>query len=244
LSYDVSLETHPGVGLDWHWANSFAKLDKAWDHVVLQSFSTLDRDKPGDPTLLADYTQRWADVLVARNPAVDIRLDSTWSRADLTYRNQSPWTGKVIYAMADDLSCGYAQAAKGAARVKGVVQVGQAFNRALRAGLAAPNPYEGVAYGQVNLWAYDSYHASAFGYYLEALMLFGSITGKDPLSLGPREQAALEMGFSPLQTTALQRVAHDQLAADQTPSDYCAAQAAPAATPAVTPAAPAPASGH
>ena len=223
LSYDVSLETHPGIGLDWHWTNSFAKLDKAWDHVVLQSFSTLDRDKPGDPTVLVDYTKRWADVFTARNPNVDIRLDSTWSRADLTYRTQSPWTGKAIDAMANDVSCGYGQAAKGTEHVKAVVQVGQAFNRAIRTNVAAPNPYAGIAWGAVDLWAYDNYHASAFGYYLEALMLFGSITGKDTLSLGPREQAALEMGFSPQQTTALQQVAHDQLAADQTPTDYCAA---------------------
>jgi hypothetical protein len=239
LSYDVSLETHPGIGLDWHWANSFAKLDKAWDHVVLQSYSTLDRDKPGDPSVLIDYAQRWADVFVARNRDVDIRLDSTWSRADLTYRTESPWTGKAIYTMANDVSCGYAQAAKGARQVKGVVQVGQAFNRALRTGLAAPNPYEGVVWGQVDLWAWDNYHASAFGYYLEALMLFGAITGKDPLSLGPREQAALEMGFSPQQTTALQQTAHDQLAADQTPTDYCGAQATPASGPATTVGAPA-----
>ena len=102
LSYEVSLETHPGIGLDWHWTNSFAKLDKAWDHVVLQSFSTLDRDKPGDPTLLADYTRRWADTFAARNPAVDIRMTATWSRADLTFQAQSPWTGKPIFAMADD----------------------------------------------------------------------------------------------------------------------------------------------
>ena len=234
LSYDVSLETHPGIGLDWHWANSFAKLDKAWDHVVLQSFSTLDRDKPGDPTLLADYTRRWADTFAARNPAVDIRMTATWSRADLTFQTQSPWTGKPIFAMADDLSCGYGQAAKATPRVKAVIEVGEAFSRAIRAGVADANPYNGVPFGQVDLWAYDNYHASAFGYYLEALMLFGSVTGKDPQSLGAREQAALELGFSPQQTTALQKIAHDELAA--APQDHCTAPgvapviAVPAAT--------------
>ncbi len=223
LSYEVSLETHPGIGLDWHWANSFAKLDKAWDHVVLQSFSTLDRDKPGDPALLADYTKRWADTFSARNPAVDIRMTATWSRADLTFQTQSPWTGKPIFAMADDLSCGYGQAAKATPRVKAVIEVGEAFSRAIRANVADANPYNGVPYGQVDLWAYDNYHASAFGYYLEALMLFGSLTGKDPQVLGAREQAALELGFSPQQTTALQKIAHDELAAPQ--QDHCTAQA-------------------
>ena len=103
-------------------------------------------------------------------------------------------------------------AARATPVVKGVVEVGQAFNRAMRTGVADPDPYDGIAFGQVDLWAYDNYHASAFGYYLEALMLFGSVTGKDPLSLGSRETAAVELGFSPLQTTALQQVAHDQLA--------------------------------
>jgi hypothetical protein len=228
LSYEVSLETHPGIGLDWHWSNSFAKVDKAWDHVVLQSYSTLDREKPGDPALLVDYTRHWAETFSARNPAVDIRVMATWSRADLTFLTQSPWTGKTIFAMADDLSCGYGQAAKASPRVKAVVEVGEAFSRAIRTGVADANPYAGIPFGQVDLWAWDNYHASAFGYYLEALMLFGSVTGKDPQALGAREQAALELGFSPQQTIALQTIAHDQLAAS--PQDHCSAPAAPPAT--------------
>jgi hypothetical protein len=42
LDYDVSLETVPGVGLDYHYAQKRAVLDRRWDEVVLQSFSTLD----------------------------------------------------------------------------------------------------------------------------------------------------------------------------------------------------------
>ena len=62
--------------------------------------------------------------------------------------------------------------------------VGLAWNRAFAAGVADPNPYDGITPGQINLWAYDSYHASEFGYYLEALLVFGKVTGHDPLSLG------------------------------------------------------------
>jgi hypothetical protein len=221
LSYDVSLATHPGIGLDWHWANSFAKLDKAWDHVVLQDYSTLDKDKPGDPALLVDYTRRWAEAFTARNPAVDIRLTATWSRADLTFKTPSPWTGRSIFAMADDVSCGYGLAAKASPQIKAVVEVGEAFNRAIRSGVADGDPYEGLPYGQVNFWAWDNYHASAFGYYLEALMVFGSVTGRDPESLGSGEQAALELGFSPQQTAAVQAIAHDELAAPA--QDHCTA---------------------
>src|SRR5512147_806541 len=36
LDYDVSLETVPGVGIDYHYENKRALLDRAWDAVVLQ----------------------------------------------------------------------------------------------------------------------------------------------------------------------------------------------------------------
>jgi hypothetical protein len=63
------------------------------------------------------------------------------------------------------------------------------------------------------LWTHDHYHASSFGYYLEALILFGSITDRDPRSLGESECSGFELGFSRAQVGALQQVAFDQLAA-------------------------------
>jgi hypothetical protein len=75
------------------------------------------------------------------------------------------------------------------------------------------NPYDGIAAGKVDLWTWDGYHASAYGYYLEALVVFGAITGEDPRSLGPGETAASELGFSPEQTRTMQQIAHDELAA-------------------------------
>jgi hypothetical protein len=115
--------------------------------------------------------------------------------------------------MGKDIEAGYEAARKGAPKAAGVVQTGLAFNRAIDTGFADPNPYDGIGVGQIDIWAYDGYHASAFGYYLEALMAFGKVTGKDPLSLGDRERAAADFGFSPAQTHALQQIAHDQLAA-------------------------------
>jgi hypothetical protein len=211
LDYDVSLETHPNVGLDWHWANALSKLDRPWDHVVLQSLSTLDPARPGDPSLLVRDVGRFATLFRARNPKVDIELDATWSRADLTFANPSPWNGKPIFAMGDDLSCAYRKAAAAMGRVRGVIETGQAFNRAFRTAVADPNPYDGLTPGQVDLWADDHYHASTWGYYLEALMMFGQVTGRDPRSLGPQETAAKDLGVSPAAASALQKVAHDQL---------------------------------
>ncbi|MEO7800209.1 MAG: PEP-CTERM sorting domain-containing protein, partial [Opitutaceae bacterium] len=64
-----------------------------------------------------------------------------------------------------------------------------------------------------SLWTYDHYHGSTFGYYLEALMIFGDLTGLDPRSLGKNERAALELGLSSNQAVALQQVAFDELSA-------------------------------
>lgn len=211
--YDVSLETVGGKGLDFHYTQKLPLLDRRWDVVILQSYSTLDENKPGNPRLLTEYTRKFDTALHARNPNVKIYLNATWSRADKTYQVGEPWNGKPITAMAQDVAAGYEVARKASPGVAGVVQTGLAWNRAFATGFADPNPYDGIAAGQVNLWAEDSYHASDFGYYLEALMIFGKVTGLDPLSLGPKERVARDFGFSRRQTTALQQIAHDELAA-------------------------------
>ncbi|HWT41527.1 MAG TPA: PEP-CTERM sorting domain-containing protein, partial [Sphingopyxis sp.] len=99
--------------------------------------------------------------------------------------------------------------------VAGVVPVGQAWSRAMAAGVADPNPYDGIAYGQLDLWAYDHYHASVAGSYLSALVTFGAITGVDPTTLGAKEKGADELGLSDAQAAALQRVARDELESGQ-----------------------------
>lgn len=213
LDYRVSLETEASTGLDFHYRRRLPVLDKPWDEVVLQSFSTLDAVRPGDPGLLKRYTALLVDTLLARNPKARIWLDATWSRADLTYQPRKRWSGRPIQQMAKDIASGYGQALRASPRAAGVIQTGLAFNRAIDEGLADPNPYDGIAPGQIDLWAFDGQHASAYGYYLQALMVFGRVTGKDPLSLGEHEQAAADFHFSPAQTHALQQIAHDQLAA-------------------------------
>jgi hypothetical protein len=67
----------------------------------------------------------------------------------------------------------------------------------------------------MNFWAYDGYHASSFGYYLEAAMDFGRVTGKDPMMLAPKgkDHVAEDLGISPTQQQALLKLAHDGLMA-------------------------------
>lgn len=212
LDYTVSLETVGGTGLDYHYKEKLPLLDKAWDDVVLQSFSTLDAAKPGDPGIVAQYSALFVDTMLKRNPAAKIYLSATWSRPDLTYPAGKPWSGKPISQMALDVQAGHEVALKAAPKAAGIVPIGLAFNRAMASGLADPNPYDGIGANQIDLWAHDRYHGSVFGYYLEALMVFGKVTGRDPLSLGDKERVALDFGFSPAQTVALQQIAHDQLA--------------------------------
>jgi hypothetical protein len=83
----------------------------------------------------------------------------------------------------------------------------------MQTGVADPNPYDGIDAGKIDLWTYDHYHGSTYGYYLEALTVFGSLTGRDPRSLGDTECSAYELGLSRAQARALQQVAFDQLAA-------------------------------
>jgi hypothetical protein len=78
-------------------------------------------------------------------------------------------------------------------------------------GVADPNPYDGISFGQLNLWTYDHYHASAYGSYLEALVVFGTVTRLDPRSLGVNECAGFELGLSGPQVSALQEIAAAQL---------------------------------
>ena len=213
LDYDVSLETVGGTGLDFHYTQQLALLDRKWDHVILSGHSTLDHDRPGDATILIKYSGLLAELFQLRNPAVQVRLNATWSRADQTYLKTGYWYGRPIAAMAKDIRAGCDLAAASSGLIKGVIPVGQAWTRAMEAGVADPNPYDGLSFGKVDLWTHDQYHASTYGYYLEALMIFGSVTGQDPRVLGERETVADDLGISPAQAKALQQIAYGELAA-------------------------------
>lgn len=213
LNYDVSLETSPGKGLDWHYQNRLATIAQSWDKVVLQSYSTLDAAHPGNPATLIQYSGLLANALHAQNAAVNILLMATWSRADQTYLPTGHWYGKPIDAMEKDVQAGYEKADAASSYIDGVIPVGATWDRAMVEGFADPNPYDGITAGQVDLWAPEGYHGSKFGYYLEALTVFGKVTGLDPRSLGGNEQAAAALGITPDQAVAMQRIAYAQLAA-------------------------------
>ncbi len=212
LDYDVSLETRGGSGLDFHLAEKLGVIgSRAWDAVVMHGFSLLDAQKPRDPAKLVATSNQMADVLRGKNPGVEVFLISTWARADQVYPAKGAWAGQTVEAMTRDVRAAYDQAAKAAA-VKGVIPVGESWLRAMQDGVADPNPYDGIDAGKLNLWTHDSYHASTHGYYLQALVIFGTLTGIDPRSLGDGECSANELGMSRAEVRSLQRVAFDQIA--------------------------------
>ena len=102
---------------------------------------------------------------------------------------------------------------KGDLAIKGGHSGRRAWTRAMQTGVADANPYDGIEAGKLNLWTYDHYHASTAGYYLEALVVFGSLTGRDPRSLGENECSGYELGLDRTQVRALQQVAFDELTA-------------------------------
>jgi len=212
LDFTVSLETIGGSDLGRHLREKRDLIDRSWDHVILQSFSTIDQAEPGNPTRLVSDAAEMGEMFHARNPQVNIKMIATWSRADQTYLTTGHWYGQPIGAMAKEVRAAYDLAAAGSPHINEVIAVGEAWNRAFDVGFADSNPYDGIQFGQVNLWTNDHHHASAYGYYLEALMVFGAVTGADPRTLGERETAAMELGFSPAQTAALQQIAYDELA--------------------------------
>jgi len=103
LNYAVSLETQGGQSLTFHYDQRRQLFDRPWDAVVLQEYSTLDRDRPGDPAAYIRAVGLLGTFFRARNPAVRVHLTATWSRADLTYLTAGRWYGRPIAAMADDL---------------------------------------------------------------------------------------------------------------------------------------------
>ncbi len=121
----------------------------------------------------------------------------------------APYIGDAnpIAAMASDLHNAYvgeANAFNAANPTKshvGVALDGDAWVSAINLGFAEQNPFlVNEPAGQVDLWDSDplmacctvpiGYHPSSYGDYLDALTLFGQITGVDPTSIAAEEDAS------------------------------------------------------
>ncbi|MGM9482974.1 DUF4886 domain-containing protein [Roseateles sp. NT4] len=213
LSVEVSSELVGGQTLQFHFSSKRALItSRPWDVVVLQEYSTLNPQRPGDATAFIAAAAQLEAAVHGVNPAARVYLLETWARADQVYRTPGGrWHGKSLEAMQADLRAAYVQAMARAACIAAVVPVGDAALRAVQEGVADRNPYDGIDAGKFNLWGEDGYHLGAWGSYLEALVLFGHLSGLDPASLGPASRAGRELGLSAAQIEAAQTIASRQL---------------------------------
>ncbi len=211
LNYDVHVELSGGMPLRFHYEHALSVIARPqWNVVVLQELSTgpVLETKTGSPADFARYTALLEQAVHRASPSANVFLYETFARADLTYPPGSPYAGKSIDAMGDALHDAYYREAQTEGRIAGVAPVGDAWLRAIREGVAEPNPYAPEA-GKLDLWNVDNYHPSKWGAYLNACVFFERLTNRDARTLGPNERAAADLGISPAQAQTLQRIAHE-----------------------------------
>ncbi|MDJ0364900.1 hypothetical protein QMK33_07025 [Hymenobacter sp. H14-R3] len=216
LRYEVHLEAISGQTLKFHYDSALAIIQQPrWDQVVMHDYSTgpVPTRHSGQPARFFTYATKLEQAVHTANPAAQVYLYQTWARADLTYPAGQPYTGLPLDSMTADLHRAYYQEAAQNKHFAGVAPAGDAWLRAMRQGVADPNPYDGLAPGQVDLWGRDYYHPSTYGAYLNACVLLAEITGKDPRKLGRQEQAAAALGIAPEVAVRLQKVAYEQVRA-------------------------------
>jgi hypothetical protein len=168
------------------------------------------------------------------NARVDAQvfLYQTWARPDMIGPNGTDADGQFytaaegIEAMTQDLHDAYFNRAVANGHIEDVAPVGDAFLRAVHDGIAMRDPYVPEA-GKLNLWYIDFFHPSKYGSYLSAAVHFATLTGINPLTLGPSEQAAADLGIAPADAVKLQRVAQEVVAPDVTPPTTTATLSTP-----------------
>ena len=220
LNYTVAIEAVSGQTLQYHDQNKLPQIGaKRWDVVVMQDYSTLDPNDPGNPANLVTYSKLIEQYVHGAgnpnaNPAALVYLLATWARADELYATPGGhWYGDTVEQMDADLAAAYAQAAANDAAITGVLPVGDGFELAIEDDIADRNPYDGIDAKKVNEWNTDGHHASAWGSYLESLIVFGRITGVDPRTLGKHCAAAQGLGLTPHDAVRAQKTAYKELKA-------------------------------
>jgi|GEM_PF-1540687 len=214
LNYDVHIEAVSGKSLEFHHTSALSVIAQpGWDKVVLQEQSTrpVPTARGGNRALFYTYSTLLEQAIHGASPAAQVYLYGTWARPDFTYPAGSRYVGLPIDSMAQDLHNSYYQAFTTNGHYAGVAPVGDAWLRAITAGVATRNPYTPDP-SKINLWATDQVHASKWGSYLSALVLFYQLTNVDPRTLGASELAAVDLGITPANAVVLQQIAYQQVA--------------------------------
>ncbi len=211
LTYNVTIEAVSGETLAYHYTSKASIIGRVWDTVVLQEQSTrpLPTARGGNPTAFFTGAGDLRRLVLASNPSASVFLYETWaSPASVTAQGYTAGTAG-LQAMQSDLRGAYFKARYDLGFTN-VARVGDGFLRAIDQGLADPDPSNGITPGTFNLWASDSRHASRYGSYLSAAVLFAKLTGADPRNLSSGAgTAAAGLGISAADATNLHRIAYE-----------------------------------
>jgi hypothetical protein len=235
--YDVHIEAISATTLAENYeAARDVIAQPLWDSVVLQEASfepipaTLSQNSKSDPQAFCGAVSTIEREVHNVASQADIYLYSTWAPADTAYLDTTldgrSFSDEEFRQALETLTVAYRDAYIGAARndghIRGIAPVGDAWALAWREGIANPDPYAGSAPGVALSFGYEAgsqpstkdvptdagfHHPSKYGAYLNALVLFATITNTDVRRFGEHEQAAEDLGISGQVAVALQRVA-------------------------------------
>jgi len=212
LNYNVTIEAVSSETLEWHYENKAAIIGQAkWDNVILQEQSTLPLPSShgGNPSDYYTGASNLKNLVLSQNPSANIYLYETWaSPASVT--NQSYTGAGGLQGMQTDLQTSTYRAFYNIG-FTGVARVGDAFMRAIDQGVADSDPTNGITAGMINLWSSaDNRHASAYGSYLSAAVIYAKVTGADPRSLSVGAgSAAAGLGLNATAADSLNRIAYE-----------------------------------
>ncbi|CAM2948989.1 DUF4886 domain-containing protein [Rariglobus hedericola] len=205
----VSMETVGGKTLQFHYETKRELIDKAWDIVILQDYSTGPIPEANGGTKSFDsfraHVPKLKELFTAQNPKVKIWLYETWARPDVVMKGR--------FATIEDMQAGLRSAYSAAAKdnaLQGWVPVGDTFLAAVKQGLA-DNPATPDSEGPLKIWGKDNYHQSAIGAYISALLFYGRIYDADPRDLPSDNAAAVRIKLSTEDSKKLQALAWEQL---------------------------------
>jgi hypothetical protein len=214
LHYDVHLETIDGKTLEYQSVYGMIIIARPWNQVVVQdeADNPLPNGKGGHVKNFLEYAAAIEEKIHSVDPDAAVFLYETWPRADRTYLRGSPYYGRSIDVMGRDLHNAYYEEFTTDRHFEAVAPAGDAWLLAMQRGVAESNPYDPEP-GRIDLWNVDRAHPSVYGAYLNACVIFETVTGENAESLGPAEQAAQDLHIAPNIAESLQSIAHDQVIA-------------------------------
>jgi hypothetical protein len=237
LPYDVHIEAISATTLAENYdAARDVIAQPLWNSVVLQEESfepisaTLSQNPKSNPQAFCGAVATIERAVHEVAWQADIYLYSTWAPADTAYLDATAdgqaFSDDNFRQFLDSLTVAYRDAYISAAHhdehIRDIAPVGDAWALAWREGIANPDPYAGSAPGVALSFGYRAgsepstkdvptdagfHHPSQYGAYLNALVLFETITKTDVRMFGAREQAAEDLGISGQIAVALQQVA-------------------------------------